>query len=611
MKPKYIVFILLTQFLFVSNEMNAQIIEKKGDSISIYHDINDFSKKNKLSRLIYKLIFKESTLKATDIFSVELKKNKIKASENQNGKIIRNIFIETLDPFGYSVTNENKVPKRKIDNFGNKVHLKTKDVVIKNMLLFKKYDSLDSKLLIESERLIRSQRFIREVAITPIAIENCKDSIDIKIRVLDSWTLIPTGSISTSENSIKLTERNILGFGHLISGNIKNRHDTKEKATYARYAVNNILNTYIGLDLNYAQEFNNDSKRSIVVNRPFYTVFSKNAGGFTYENRLKTEQFPVLDSISLQKVSFDFQEYWYGRAFKINSKSNSERYFTNMIVALNYNQKNFKRLPEASLDPSNYFANEKNWIGLIGISRQKFFQDKFIFNYNITEDIPYGENIALIIGRQEKNSNSRMYTGVSISYGKKFSIGYASGFAEWGSFYDAGYTEQTTFKLGFNYFSPLITWGNWHFRQFIKPSYICGNNRVASFKDRITLLEEDGLSGFNNRLNGTQKWLLSFQTQSYIPGSWYGFRFSPYFNMTLGSLANEKELFTSKVYSKFSLGALINNDFLVFNSFQISFSYYPTIPFEGDNVLKFNSFENNNLSLYDFQLSKPAYIQYE
>ena len=127
----------------------------------------------------------------------------------------------------------------------------------------------------------------------------------------------------------------------------------------------------------------------------------------------------------------------------------------------------------------------------------------------------------------------------------------------------------------------------------------------------MTLFDEDGLPGFNNRLNGTQKWTVSFQTQSYIPGSWYGFRFSPYLNMTLGSLANEKALFSSKVYSKFSIGALINNDFLVFNSFQISFSYYPTIPFEGDGINKFNSLENTNLSLYDFQLSKPAYIRYE
>ncbi|RAK25183.1 hypothetical protein B0I03_101344 [Flavobacterium aquaticum] len=595
----------------ISWKGKAQTVDKKADSISIYKDINDLSKRGKFSRFVYKLIFRESALKVENLIPSNPKKEVKVVKKYQEGKIIRNITIETLDPFGFSVTNEKKVPKRKLEKYGNSVHIKTKEVTIRNIMLFKKNDKLDTKLLLESERLIRSQRYIREVTIVPVDIPKNKDSIDIKIRVLDSWTLIPTGSLSSSESSAKLTERNILGFGHLISGNIKNRFDTKERAVYAQYSINNIKNTYFRFDLDYANEFNNDSKRSVNINRPFYSVIAKNAGGFYFENRMRTEQFPVLDTISLQKVSYDFQEYWYGRAFKINSKSNPERYFTNMILALTYNQKVFGRMPEATLDPSNYFSNEKNWIGMIGVSRQKFYQDTFVFNYKITEDIPYGENIALIIGHQEKNSNSRMYTGLSVSYGKKCSFGYASGFAEWGSFYDAGFTEQTTFKLGFNYFSPLINLGNWRFRQFVKPTYVWGNNRDESFKDRLTLLDEDGLPGFNNRLIGTQKWSMSFQTQSYIPGSWYGFRFSPYFNMTFGSLANEKALFNSKVYSKFSIGAQINNDFLVFNSFQISFSYYPTIPFEGDGINKFNSFENTNLTLYDFQLSKPGYIRYD
>ncbi|MFN7044070.1 MAG: hypothetical protein ACK4M1_02650 [Flavobacterium sp.] len=607
---KFKLFLFLC-FCVISWKGNAQTVDKKGDSISIYQDINDLSKRNKFSRFVYKLIFRESALKVENLIPSNPKKEEKLVKKHQEGKIIRNITIETLDPFGYSVTNEKKVPKRKLENFGNAVHIKTKEITIRNIMLFKKNDSLDSKLLYESERLIRSQRYVREVTIVPVDIPNSKDSIDVKIRVLDSWTLIPTGSLSSSESSAKLTERNILGFGHLITGNIKNRFETKERAVFAQYSINNIKNTYFRFDLDYANYYNNDSKRSVNINRPFYSVIAKNAGGAFFENRLQTEQFPVADTLNLQKISYDFQEYWYGRAFKINPKSNPERYFNNMVLALAYNQKIFGRKPDAILDVTNYFSNEKNWIGMIGFSKQKFYQDKYIFNFNIIEDIPYGENIALIIGHQEKNSNSRLYSGLSVSYGKKYSFGYASGFAEWGSFYDAGLTEQTTFKLGFNYFSPLLTWGKWHFRQFVKPTYVWGNNRDESFKDRLTLLEEDGLQGFNNRLNGTQKWTMSFQTQSYIPGSWYGFRFSPYFNMTLGSLANEKALFNSKVYSKFSIGAQINNDFLVFNSFQISFSYYPTIPFEGDGINKFNSFENTNLTLYDFQLSKPAYIRYE
>ena len=377
---KFKLFLFLC-FCVISWKGNAQTVDKKGDSISIYQDINDLSKRNKFSRFVYKLIFRESALKVENLIPSNPKKEEKLVKKHQEGKIIRNITIETLDPFGFSVTNEKKVPKRKLENFGNAVHIKTKEITIRNIMLFKKNDSLDSKLLYESERLIRSQRYVREVTIVPVDIPNSKDSIDVKIRVLDSWTLIPTGSLSSSESSAKLTERNILGFGHLITGNIKNRFETKERAVFAQYSINNIKNTYFRFDLDYANYYNNDSKRSVNINRPFYSVIAKNAGGAFFENRLQTEQFPVADTLNLQKISYDFQEYWYGRAFKINPKSNPERYFNNMVLALTYNQKVFGQMPAAVLDPTSYFSNEKNWIGMIGFSKQKFYQDKYIFNF--------------------------------------------------------------------------------------------------------------------------------------------------------------------------------------------------------------------------------------
>ena len=63
-------------------------------------------------------------------------------------------------------------------------------------------------------------------------------------------------------------------------------------------------------------------------------------------------------------------------------------------------------------------------------------------------------------------------------------------------------------------------------------------------------------------------------------------------------LGNETDKFLNKsLLSKFSIGVLINNDYLVFNSFQISFSFYPKIPFQGTNIFNTSSYKNNDLSL--------------
>ena len=596
---------------FITLSAFTQVKEQMKDSAKIYQDIHDLSQKSKFNKLVYKLLFRPSALVADEPISKKSNQNKGIIAQKASGKIIRNISIETLDPFGYSIKNESKVPKNGIDRFGNAIHIKTKEFTIRNLLLFKKHDRCDSLLLRETERLIRSQRYIREVAVVPVFIETSSDSVDVKIRVLDSWTMIPNGSWSGSQNSVKLTERNILGFGHQISGEVANRIGSQEQARYAQYSVNNIKNSFVRLDLTYANEYNNDSKRSIVLTRPFYSVVAKNAGGLEFQNRRLTEFFPVADTLLGIPTKYEFVEYWYGRAFKINGERTFAQKVTNLILAFSYNRKAFSLQPSSVYDVTHFFTTEKNSIGYLGISRQRFYQDKFIFNYDITEDIPYGENASLVMGYQNKGDRSRWYSGIALSQGKKYTFGYLSSFIEWGSFYYEGKTEQTAFKIGSNYISPLWYFGKWKLRQFIKPTYIWGNNRDASFKDQLTLNNYYGIEGFNNRLTGTQKWLVSLQTQTYMPGLWNGFRFSPYINVSMGSLANKNALFDSKVYSKFSIGVQINNDYLVFNSFQISFSYYPSIPFEGSNLLKTNSFENTDLTISDFQLGKPAYIRYE
>lgn len=113
MKLKLFLFLCIC---VISWKGKAQTIEKEGDSVSIYHDINDLSKKSKFSRFVYKLVFKESALKAENLVPFKPKKKKKIVSAHQEGRVIRNISIETLDPFGYSLTNEKKAPKRKFES---------------------------------------------------------------------------------------------------------------------------------------------------------------------------------------------------------------------------------------------------------------------------------------------------------------------------------------------------------------------------------------------------------------------------------------------------------------------------------------------------------------
>jgi hypothetical protein len=598
--------------------LKAQVTVQDRDSTTIYHDIYNYSKRGKFSKFMYRLFFRPSHLTTTTIINKEKEEESQKKQEKlhqahsiSSGKVIRNIYIKTLDPFGYSITDTTQVPNSSFEHFGNAVHAKTKEFTVKNLLLFKKNDPCDTLKLQESERLIRSQRYVRRVTILPQPTES-QDSVDVYVTLLDSWSLIPTGNLTSSDWEAKLTERNILGYGHRISGSYKKEFSSPRDAHYAQYTINNIKNSYISFDLTYQKDYDSNSSRTIGLTRNFFSPLTKNAGGIYFENREATENFVYPDSTYRQTVKSEYQEYWYGRAFKILNPNTYLGKTTNLITSITFNKKIYTVVPDPTFDPTSFFASENNIIGQLAFTAQKYYKDSYLFNYGITEDVPYGSIYALIFGKQTKNGDNRSYFGAKFSKGKRYPFGYLTASTEWGSFINDGKTEQLAFSVGFQYISPLWNIGSWRFRQFIKPSYTWGNNRNPSVKDQLTLNGTNGLQNFTDGLVGTQRWLLALQMQTYVPKNWYGFHFSPYANFTFGALAdNSKNLFQSRIFPKFSLGVLINNDYLVFNSFQISFSFYPSIPYEGENVLKTNSLENNDLKLSDYQVGKPSYISYQ
>ena len=591
----------------------AQEKNSGNDSVKLYKNIEDYSKKSKFKKFIYRLLFKSQRSESPSQKSARKKFFIKKTFDRNEGKIIREIRIETLDPFGYAVDDYKDLPEKGFEKFGNALHIKTKNWTIRNLLLFKKNEPLDSLIAKESERLIRRQRYVRSVIIKPVEIPNCIDSVDVSVRVLDSWSLIPTGAISGSKGEFDLTERNFLGLGHEIENNFTRRFDDGKRAYDAHYTINNIKNTFIKATFAYQNDLNNNVTRSARIERQFVSPLTRFAGGAYFENRFYVDSLPDATGVfAKQNFKLQTQQYWVGHSFKIFGGKSEDFRTTNLVTTFGYKTISYFNKPSIQYDPSQFYASEKLYLTTIGINTRKFAEDKYLFNYGIIEDVPYGQVYAISGGFQDKNNIRRTYFSGRFAYGNYFPFGYFGTNIEWGSFYNNGNSEQTTLRIEANYFTNLLSIGSWRIRQFIKPTLIIGNHRESIIKDRVTISEENGISGFNNPLiNGTKKLFTTFQTQTYLSGNWHGFHFSPFYNMTLGMLGDETDkVFNNKLYSIFSLGVLINNDYLVFNSFQISFSFYPSIPFQGTNVFKTNTFKNNDLSLPDFQIGEPTIVPY-
>src|SRR5690606_3761834 len=288
----------------------------------------------------------------------------------------------------------------------------------------------------------------------------------------------------------------------------------------------------------------------------------------------------------------------------------------------------YKETPSIAYDSIRYFSNEIFYLGSVGIASRQFIQDSYIFQDGITEDVPVGTIYALTGGVQHKNQRDRLYLGAKISHGNYFNWGFLSTNFEYGTFFNKGKREQTTYSFQANFFTNLIRLGeNWKMRQFVKPQFLIGTNRINSIGDRLTLDENNrfqgiygnqdqrdnsaGIPGFNNMLMGTKKYVLSLQTQFYSPWEVLGFRLNPYINFTTRLLGNEGTSMTeSRLYSAFGVGFIVRNDYLVFSSFQFSLAYYPSIPGQGNHLFDTNSFETEDFGFQNFQLGKPTPVWY-
>ena len=125
MKSKFIFPLIL----LLANISFASAQEKKD---SLYVKIEEFSDKRKSTKFLHRFIFRREA----DSVSVQSRTTE-HSQALYDGKIIRNINIQTIDPFGYKISDKNADPKW-YDRLADQVHIDSKKSTINNYLLFKK-----------------------------------------------------------------------------------------------------------------------------------------------------------------------------------------------------------------------------------------------------------------------------------------------------------------------------------------------------------------------------------------------------------------------------------------------------------------------------------------
>lgn len=613
-------------FLFFVHFAFSQVNESKKDSTeAVYDKIEDFSEETKASKFLHRLIFKTKRKSS----------NKTKTRPKQDftkfeGKIIRKIKVDSHDPFGFSFTDTTKTAEKWIEKAGNFLHIKSKEFAVKNYVIVEENEVLDASKLKESERLIRSQKFIRDVEVKVLPIENTQDSVDVLITSLDSWSWIPDGSISGSKMRLKLKDYNYLGFGHQFNIGFQNQFSSGKFAPQFMYRMPNFKNTYISSYIAYEENLNGEYSKRFNIDRNFFSPFTKWAAGIYLDEQYKLKYLPSMDPEVDDPQAFKYrsQDAWAGYSFHLFKGQSERERTTNLIATSRLLHVDYSEKPSDEYDKINFFSSETFYLGSLGISSRQFLEDKYIFRDGIIENVPVGNIYALTLGNQYKNQSNRFYLGAKIAHGNYYDWGYINGSLEYGTFFKGSALEQTAYALRINYFSNLFEINDkWRLRQFIKPQFIIGKNRLNSFGDRLTIDEVNdfssfygnqqglrnsvGIPGFDSNMYGISKYALSLQTQFYSTREFLGFRLNPYLNMNAAILEGNETYSRNKLFSSFSIGVILRNDYLVFNSVRFSLSYYPEMPREGHHIFNSDAIYIDESGLQGFEIGKPSPVWYE
>lgn len=198
------------------------------------------------------------------------KKPRVYAS---SGPVVGTILLDREDVFDPRVPGEDWWPFRA----ANKLHIVTREDVIRRELLFKEGELWDPLKALESERNLRANGSFRHADIVPKP-RAPGGPVDVTVNTQDSWTTNPKLSFGTEGGktfySYGLEENNVLGYGKTIG--FAHSKDGKDRSDSFTYGDPRFLGTRLRLGASVADASDGDSSGAFLT-RPFYSLESDNA----------------------------------------------------------------------------------------------------------------------------------------------------------------------------------------------------------------------------------------------------------------------------------------------------------------------------------------------
>ena len=518
----------------------------------LYDSIQSKTNRRAVPRMLYRMLFVKPVLDTT-LNGRVLDESRL--MEPYAGKTVGEITIERHLPFD--------ADGNWLERSGNKMHMLTRERVVRRDLLFKPGDKFDPQLAVRNKQLLRSRPYISdtEFVIVPDTLDTTR--INLVIRTRDSWTIsVDAGIHSQGRTMVGLSDANIFGTGNTLKFKTNfSRKDFSYGGNIVEYSIPNVLGTFYTADFSAGRDFYN-SELNLGLRKEFIRPTDYEIG-LTYSD-IKSKRYMIdLDTSLLVKVRN--LDAWGGRSRYIRS-INSSVYFTGR-----YSYARFSRRPAVTPTYNPALHDYDAMLFGAGLYREKFFTANMIYGFGTKEYLATGYKAELVSGYSWGEFNDEMYLGMSYQTGGFRGLGYIMGGITLGSYIDLdnGKWNHSAVDVDLKWFSNLFLLRRSRIRQFLAFNYTQGWNRGFGSDEMIRFTRENGLQALKEHVTGTNRMLLNTETVIFTPYQPLGFRIAFFGFADFGLIGYSANIFQNDFFTSFGVGIRLRNERLVFNTVQI------------------------------------------
>ena len=276
------------------------------------------------------------------------------------------------------------------ENYGlyrlvNQLHIVTREPTVRNQLLFKQGDPFDPRLIQETERILRDNKYFYDASLT--AKPTGDGSVDIDVTTRDVWTLMPeirlTRKGGENRTVLGIEEANLLGYGQRVVFTYSD--DIDRRSTTFEYSDRQIGTSWVALGLRVADNSDGHS-RLVNIIKPFHALDARRAGGVSV---FDDDRRSALYTLGEEAAEFRHERQYYS-AFGGISSGLRDGWVRRWTLGVIYDDNRFSEAREPTL-PQVIPADRKLVYPYIGFD---ILQDQFEKSAN-TDQIERSEDFYL------------------------------------------------------------------------------------------------------------------------------------------------------------------------------------------------------------------------